>query len=1395
MDFIANWREQINSSLAESARLAARVRRVDLEYALMAVGVLWPLRQPAQDFEIPAIEAAHKILGRQAKYILRVAQTLDNDFMEAAQGLNVQLAHSSELEAALNTLIKYFNAFFVFTDKLSNYQVQQSETTLPGNVDADLMVAMPLSTLEQQVVSNVFKVSNQPPRVFISYARKDGEDLARQTRERLEQQGIPVWQDRVKMEGGRDWWLQITGALNQVEFMVLIMTPGAIASEIVGKEWRYARQQGVCVYPIIGSPDLNFAELPRWMRNVHFYNPSLEWSKLINDLNQPCEMPRVPFMVEDLSDDFVSRSAELNQLISALLDENGDPIAATIGLYGTGGYGKTVLAKALCHHDGIRHAFDDGVLWVTLGENPGDLTGRVVDLVEVLSGERPGFAGLEAAETRLVQLLADRDILMVIDDVWNVAHLKPFMRGGVRCARLITTRNVAALPPKTYSLEVGALDRDEAINLLRVGLPDAPLKPLQDLAERLGWWPLLLKLTNATLRDRVYNNNQALYDAFAYVNKALDKRGLTAFDAHNAAARDQAVSQTLSVSQDLLTEDERKRYGELALFPGDIRIPLDALTKLWGATAGLDDFDTEELCERLHRLSLLAYFDPNSRYISLHNIVRRYLAQEQQDNLASLHNLFLNAYIAYYNLAAPHSGTPGWANLPHQEAYLWTHLAYHLAGADRGAELAITVKDLTYLVTKTYLRKAYAAESDLLVARRACPDDPILTRLHQGLSQASHLLDQCDTLSTTANTLHSRLAHIPGLSELAEATEIGLPKPLLTAARRLPDLPDSSLIRTLTGHGVALTACAMSADGATIVSMARDATLKIWDADTGAERFTLSGHKVVGNCCAISADGAVVASATWDGVLKIWDASTGSEIISIQAHNASIYGCALSLDGAMVVTASKDRTVKIWDAYTGKARLVLEGHERAVTGCDITGNGASVVSTSPDGTVRLWDVHTGKPRFILRAYEAMDMDNLAADLTFTAEASALLSCAISADGSTLVSTLPNGTLKVWEADAGMERFVLEGHSGWVQSCAISADGQLIVSAANDKTIKGWDTRSGALCFSLEGHTRPVTGCALNAKGALIASVSQDKTLKLWDAQSGAEQITPSGFDYKTPTQYCAISADGRRIVLDSKGNSLKVIDSQTDTEYFELKGHIRPVTGCALSLDGSLIVSSSQDRTLKIWDARRGTERFSLSKHLWAVNGCALSRDGRIIVSASDDSTLKVWDALSGTERFSLAGHMRGVNGCAISPDHSFIASASADKTVKLWDTRTGVERVTLTGHAGPVNSCDISPDSSLVASASNDATIKVWAAQTGREIFTLEGHTSSVLRAIFSPDGALILSISKGRTVKLWAVDTGRCYATLRIDGALSDCAWFPDGQHILVVGGPGAYFLKLIR
>jgi hypothetical protein len=70
-------------------------------------------------------------------------------------------------------------------------------------------------------------------RIFISYARADGETAARDIYRRLQAEApdLSAWLDRFDLEGGVGWWTQIERELDRAEFLLLVMTPAAMRSE------------------------------------------------------------------------------------------------------------------------------------------------------------------------------------------------------------------------------------------------------------------------------------------------------------------------------------------------------------------------------------------------------------------------------------------------------------------------------------------------------------------------------------------------------------------------------------------------------------------------------------------------------------------------------------------------------------------------------------------------------------------------------------------------------------------------------------------------------------------------------------------------------------------------------------------------------------------------------------------------------------------------------------------------------------------------------------------------------------------------------------------------------------------------------------------------------------
>lgn len=484
---------------------------------------------------------------------------------------------------------------------------------------------------------------------------------------------------------------------------------------------------------------------------------------IVINLSPPRISPPPPFMAPTPPPDFVPRSQEFNQLLTYLIDVKYNlPVALTASITGAGGFGKTTLAQALCQDQRVRDAFPDGILWVELGEHPDSLVGKLNGLAYKITGENPNLADIFIASAHLAEHLENKTILLVIDDVWDITHLKPFLQGGSHCVRLITTRNRSILSHDTRQVDVDAMRQTEAVMLLSVGLTGiSQFLALQLLASRLGEWPLLLRLANSFLRKRI-QSGEDISTALGNLNERLDRRGLTVFDARNPVERNQAVAATLSASLDLLEIDEQLRFAELAIFPEDVEIPLTTLARLWGATANYDDLDTEALCERLRDLSLLSGYSLSARIIRLHDVVRQYLQQAYVSQLIGWHIVLLDAH-------RPHSGN--WADLSGSDPYLWIHLAEHLVTIQADEELFSLTRNRMFSYRQGMI---YTADPTL-------PLRTIQVAIHRAIDK--------DNAPVVAEFL---LLHIKSVIEITQEIPLeSLRKKNLERARQIADLKSS----------------------------------------------------------------------------------------------------------------------------------------------------------------------------------------------------------------------------------------------------------------------------------------------------------------------------------------------------------------------------------------------------------------------------------------------------------------------------------------------------------------------------------------------------------------------------------------------------------------------------
>jgi hypothetical protein len=462
---------------------------------------------------------------------------------------------------------------------------------------------------------------------------------------------------------------------------------------------------GKQVSPVLADPEIARAELPPWMlrEEVFDIDPARDrdaerWKALVLELRGDGLVKRAPYMPGDLPADFVPRPAEYAALKQAVLAEGPTTVAVTTALVGAGGYGKTTLANALCRDPGVRFEFADGIVRVEIGKERTDVTGLVSDLIEKLDpeGRRPGFADVVTASEHLGELIGESRLLLVIDDVWREAQLRPFLRGGQNCVRLVTTRLPHLLPSGHVPVAIDEMRAAEAARLIEMNLPVAAqpgaAARLATLADRLGNWAQMMAIANGWLRDRVARG-ETLATAIARFERRLAKDGPFAFEPKNETQRNRAIRLCVAASAEDLDTAEAARLGELAILPEDEAIPLGVIEVLWAKTGGLDEDDADDLLRRLDSLSLLQVLDLGARVLRLHDNMLWYLRDRLgPDGCKLTHQAMLQT------LRARCPG--GWETLSRDDGYGWRYLIRHLRGAGEDDEADRLLADYAWIKAK-----------------------------------------------------------------------------------------------------------------------------------------------------------------------------------------------------------------------------------------------------------------------------------------------------------------------------------------------------------------------------------------------------------------------------------------------------------------------------------------------------------------------------------------------------------------------------------------------------------------------------------------------------------------------------------------------------------------------
>lgn len=346
--------------------------------------------------------------------------------------------------------------------------------------------------------------------------------------------------------------------------------------------------------------------------------------------------------------DFVGRADEL-AMICATLGRPDALSSRVILINGIAGVGKTALALTAAHR--LRAEYPDGQLYADLRGSdattpaPIQVLGRFLRALGV-PGQRIGTDETEAAAL-LRSELADRRMLVVLDNAQDTAQVAPLLPGAGRSDVIVTSRRRLPDLATAGVVNLEPLPRDDAILLIastaRTHRLDADPEAVSALAEACARLPLALRIAGARLATRREWTVADLARRLEDGNRRLTELSLG----------ESSVLNSFRLSYADLSADAQRAFRLCSLHPGD-----DFSADSTGILLGMPTAAADRVLEDLLEANMLLQHTKN-RYrfhdlLSLYS--RRLLAEDSEGDAARtrLYAWYAEAVTAAIDWASPH---------------------------------------------------------------------------------------------------------------------------------------------------------------------------------------------------------------------------------------------------------------------------------------------------------------------------------------------------------------------------------------------------------------------------------------------------------------------------------------------------------------------------------------------------------------------------------------------------------------------------------------------------------------------------------------------------------------------------------------------------------------------
>jgi len=341
-------------------------------------------------------------------------------------------------------------------------------------------------------------------------------------------------------------------------------------------------------------------------------------------------------------------------------------------------------------------------------------------------------------------------------------------------------------------------------------------------------------------------------------------------------------------------------------------------------------------------------------------------------------------------------------------------------------------------------------------------------------------------LETKISQLQEEIGSKPGR---AKASGDALPRP-----------PEA---HTLSGHRDNITCVRFHPVFSLVVSASLDATIKVWDYESGEFERTLKGHTNAVQCLDFDHTGNLLVSSSADLSIKIWDFQTYECKKTLHGHDHNVSSVLFLPSGDQIISASRDKTIKLWETSTGYCIKTLKGHDDWIREIVVTDDGTLLASCSHDKSVRIWDLAKGECIHTMREH-----DHYIECLAFSPSTLVNLETPDGkvhkgnpTAGSFLASGSRDKTIKIYETATGQCAMTLIGHDNWIRGLVFHPSGKYLISVSDDKSIRVWDLKQGRAIKTInDAHSHFVSCITYHPTNPVVATGGVDDVIKIWSCK-------------------------------------------------------------------------------------------------------------------------------------------------------------------------------------------------------------------------------------------------------------------------------------------------------